>query len=143
MKTTLIQRGKFEDRDFKNGIDSITNFDYMGSSEFEWGALPESLGKIRADIYSYTYMDVPMKDKVITVFCKDSQKSDVRDYLTNLAENKWRLQEYSDFDNYINPTEYFKSRTDFWWDIENNFMFWRKSVEFETKFKKKILPIQS
>jgi len=135
MKTTLIQRAKFENRDYKKGIDSIVHFDYMGSSEFEWGALPESLGKIRDLINDYTYLDVPIKGKVITVFCKNSQKSDVKQYLTELSENKWYLQEYSDFDNYINPSQNFKSRTDFWWDISNHLMFWRKDNEFESKFK--------
>lgn len=134
MKTTLIQRAKFENRDYKKGIDSIVHFDYMGSSEFEWGALPESLGKIRDLINDYTYLDVPIKDKVITVFCKDSQKSEVKQYLTELSENKWHLQEYSDFDHYINP-QFMKSRTDFWWDISNHLMFWRKDNEFESKFK--------
>jgi hypothetical protein len=135
MKTTLIQRAKFENRDYKKGIDSIVHFDYMGSSEFEWGALPESLGKIRDSINNYTYLDVPIKDKVITVFCKDSQKSEVKQYLTELSENKWHLQEYSDFNNYINPSQNFKSRTDFWWDISNHLMFWRKNDEFESNFK--------
>lgn len=135
MKTTLIQRAKFENRDYKKGIDSIVHFDYMGSSEFEWGALPESLGKIRDSINDYIYLDVPIKDKVITVFCKDSQKSEVKQYLTELSENKWHLQEYSDFDNYINPSQNFKSRTDFWWDISNHLMFWKKNNEFESKFK--------
>lgn len=102
MKTQLIQRARFEDRDYKKGIDSIVHFDYMGSSEFEFGALPESLGKIRSSISEYTYLDVPVKDKVITVFCKDSQKSDVKTYLNNLADDKFTLQERSDFDNYIN-----------------------------------------
>lgn len=134
MKTTLIQRAKFENRDYKKGIDSIVHFDYMGSSEFEWGALPESLGKIRDLINDYTYLDVPIKDKVITVFCKNSQKSEVKQYLTELSENKWHLQEYSDFDNYINP-QFMKSRTDFWWDISNHLMFWRKNNEFESNFK--------
>ena len=36
MKTTLIQRGEIKDRDFKQGIDSIVEFDYMGASEYEW-----------------------------------------------------------------------------------------------------------
>jgi len=135
MKTTLIQRAKFENRDYKKGIDSIVHFDYMGSSEYEWGALPESLGKIRDGINNYTYLDVPIKDKVITVFCKDSQKSEVKQYLTELSENKWCLQEYSDFDNYINPLPNYGSRTDFWWDISNHLMFWRKDTEFESKFK--------
>jgi hypothetical protein len=136
METTLIQRGKFNDRDYKTGIDSIVKFDYMGSSEFEWGALPDSLDRIRKNINEYTYLDVPIKDKVVSVFCKESQKSDIKLYLTELSEGKWHLQEYSDFDNWINPTEYSKNKdVSFWWDIANDVMFWKKSVEFETKFK--------
>jgi hypothetical protein len=142
MKTYLIQRAKFENRDYKKGIDSIVHFDYMGSSEFEWGALPESLGKIRNLINDYTYLDVPIKDKIITVFCKNNQKSEVKQYLTELTENKWHLQEYSDFDNYINP-QFVKSRTDFWWDISNHLMFWRKDNDFESKFKTIIATKQS
>jgi hypothetical protein len=135
MKTWLIQRGKFENREYKSGIDSILSFDYMGSSEFEWGALPKSLGNIRGELNEYTYLDVPMKNKVITVFCKDSQKSDIKLYLTELAENKMRLKEFSAFDSYIKDDEYFKDRFDFWWDIENDLMFWKKNSEFESKFK--------
>lgn len=135
MKTWLIQRGKFEDMEHKSGIDSILSFDYMGSSEFEWGALPKSLGNIRSELNEYTYLDVPMQDKVITVFCKDSQKSDIKLYLTELAKNKMRLKEFSAFDSYIKNDGYFKDRFDFWWDIENDLMFWKKNNEFETKFK--------
>lgn len=134
MKTQLIQRARFEDRDYKKGIDSIVKFDYMGSSEFEFGALPESIGKIRSIISEYTYLDVPVKDKVITVFCKDSQKAELKTYLNNLAEDKFSLQERSDFDNYINNGP-FENRTDFWWDLGNHLMFWKKNAEFEQKFK--------
>lgn len=138
MKTTLIQRANFEDRDYKKGIDAILKFQYMGSSEFEWGALPESLGKIRNYLSEYTYLDVPISDKVITVFCNNTQKSEVKNYLESLSKNEWRLKEYSDFDKYINPTENLKSRTDFWWDISNHLMFWRKNIDFEKKFKEAI-----
>lgn len=36
----LVQRGKFNKIDMNDivGIDSLIDFDYMGSSEFEWGA---------------------------------------------------------------------------------------------------------
>lgn len=133
MKTSLIQRGKFEDRPQKSGIDNILKFDYMGSSEFEWGALPDSLSRIRKEPYlSY---DLTIKGKSLTVFCKISHNTeDVKEYLLNLAANKWYMQEYSDFDNFINPSEHFKSKTDFWWDISNDIMFWRKDEVFESKF---------
>lgn len=134
MKTQLIQRARFEDRDYKKGIDSIVHLDYMGSSEFEDGSVQRSLAKIRSSISEYTYMDVPVKDKVITVFCKDSQKPEVKTYLNDLAEDKFSLQEWSDFDTYINKGE-IPNRTDFWWDLGNHLMFWKKNVEFEQKFK--------
>lgn len=137
MKAHLIQRGKFEKREGKEGIDSILRFDYMGSSEFEWGALPESLTNIRSKIEEYVYLDVPIYSKTITVFCKESQKADVKQYLLDLAMDKFNLKEYSDFNNYVNPSA-FKSRTDFWWDISNHLMFWRKDVDFETNFKEVI-----
>lgn len=138
MKPNLIQRGKFIDRDFKKGIDSIIQFDYMGSSEFEFGALPNSLNKIRENKNDYVYLDVPIKDKIITVFCESNKKSDIKQYLTELSENKYILKEYSDFDTFINPSNYFKNKTDFWWDIENNLMFFKKNINFEVKFKKLI-----
>lgn len=136
MNTWLIQRGTFETREYKTGIDSILKFDYMGSSEFEWGALPKSLGRIRENIDSYTYLDVPIKDKIITVFCKDSQKSEIKQYLTDLADKKMKLKEFSAFDLYINDDSWFGKKFDFWWDIENDLMFWKKDQEFEINFKK-------
>lgn len=135
MKTWLIQRGKFENKEQKSGIDSILSFDYMGSSEFEWGALPESLGNIRSELNEYIYLDVLIQDKTITVFCKDSQKNDIKTYLTELAEKKMRLKNFSAFDSYIKNDGYFKNKFDFWWDIENDLMFWKKNNEFELKFK--------
>lgn len=142
METYLIQRAKFENRDFKKGIDSIINLDYMGSSEFEWGAIPKSLGNIRSRINEYTYLDVPLDNKVISVFCKDNQKSEVKTYLKELSENKVQLKEHSDFNTYINPSKYEINwqdkrghKTDFWWDIDNDIMFWKKNPEFEIKFK--------
>ena len=63
MKTWLIQRAKFEDRK-STGIDSILSFDYMGSAEFEWGALPKSLKFIRGHFKEYDYHNVMVGDKM-------------------------------------------------------------------------------
>jgi hypothetical protein len=144
MNTYLIQRGTFTNRDGK-GIDTILSFDYMGSAEFEFGELPQSLKRIRAHIIDYTYLDVPIKDKVITVFCTNEQKSEMKHLLTQLSGNKIHLKERSDFNTYTNPSEHDLDwqkkrphKTDFWWDIDNDFMFWKKNNEFEVKFKKLI-----
>jgi hypothetical protein len=54
MNFYLIQRGKFKDKINLNevtGIDSIIDFDYMGSAEFEFGSLPKSLKTCMANYY--------------------------------------------------------------------------------------------
>lgn len=43
----LTQRLRRRDRRMGPGFDGLFACDYMGSAEFEWGALPESLGRIR------------------------------------------------------------------------------------------------
>ena len=142
MKTYLLQRATIEDRDYKKGIDTIISLDYMGASEYEWGAIPDSLRAIRASIPEYTYMDIPMCGKVVTVFCKVSQRPDVPNYLGELASGKMHTKCYNDFDNCMNPSEIQKKwqakrplKTNFWWDLDNDIMFWIKDNEFETKFK--------
>ena len=142
MKTYLVVRARIEDRDYKKGIDSIIRLDYMGASEFEWGAVPESLEAIRASIANYTYMDYPMHGKIITVFCKADVRTEVIAMLNELADGNMHTKCYTDFDNLLTPSKHelewqAKSplKTNFWWDIDNHVMFWVKNNEFEVKFK--------
>ena len=138
----LIQRAKFEDRSkYKTGIDSILSFDYMGSAEFEFGALPESLKRIRENISDYIYIDIPFENKIVSVFCNNKDKPEMKDTLTNVSKNYYRLKEYCDFVWWIGTINNIlgcKCQNDFWWDIDNDFMFWKKNVDFETKFKQLI-----
>lgn len=142
MRAFLIQRASFKSKVFGKGIDSILNFDYMGSSEFEWGALPKSLQEIRKSISNddnYIYKDVEYNKKVITVFLKKEQEAKLDEYLLQIMNNpKPRLKERSDFNTWINPMEFdlrSMHKTDFWWDIENHIMFWKKNDDFELMFK--------
>jgi hypothetical protein len=149
-KPHLIQRGtlpfnnkkEFTIKQGKKGIDAILNFSYMGSSEYEWGALPESLKAIRESINDYIYFDINMpNDVVITVFCKESEKAEMNDVLTKLSKGECRLKERSDFDSLFNDPKsdfYYKCETDFWWDLDNHYMFWIKHNEFEKEFKVRI-----
>jgi len=106
----------------------------MGSSEFEWGALPKSLESIRRNFKDYRISIETIGGKFITVFCTDEQRKYLKEYLECLADNKWYLKEYSDFNTYINPDNYFRQKTDFWWDIENDLMFWKRNTKFTKKF---------
>jgi hypothetical protein len=129
----LIQRAKFQNRD-RSGIDGLLRFDYMGCAEFEWNALPESLGRIREVIASYGQFDYSFEnEKTITVFCKKEDLEKMPKILENLYENKYRLKEFCDLDFYVDGNQ---NHNDFWWDIKNDFMLWKKDDEFTTKFIK-------
>lgn len=133
-----IQRGKFENNEEKKGIDSLLSFDYMGSSEFEWGALPSSLKRVRENLSNYVQFQYSLTKhptKIITVFCKKEQQDFIGDILEKLAINKISLQEFSAFDKYIKDDGYFKDKFDFCWDIDQDWFFWKSNPEFDSKFK--------
>jgi len=137
MKTSyLIQRARFEDRQSSKGIDSILGFDYMGSSEFEYGALPQSLKSIREDISKYIHFQYYFKDypeKCVSVFCKKEDNDFVTSTLEQLALRQIQLKEYCDLNKYLSDNNEYR-HNDFWWDIENNFMFWKFNHDFGSKF---------
>ena len=137
MKTSyLIQRARFEDKQNSKGIDKVLQFDYMGSSEFECGALPESLKSIREDISKYIYFQYYFKDypaKCVSVFCKKEDKDSVTFTLEQIAIKQIRLKERCDLDKYLSDNNTYR-HNDFWWDIENNFMFWKFNPDFGSKF---------
>jgi len=131
----LIQQAKFSDRSDRKGIDSILAFDYMGSAEFEFGALPQSLKRIRENIDNYIYTDYPISKKKIRVFCNKDESIDVVAALERLSKKEIKLKEWIDFSDWLSGNKHWN---DFWWDIDNDFMFWKKDKKFESKFKQLI-----
>lgn len=108
------------------GLDAILQFDYMGSAEFEFGALPASLTKIRENNSEYELFSLRvhgLKDRIVSVYCKVSDREGVIDAINKLADNEFHLKEYSGFDRWFKGN---KStwQSNFWWDIDNDFMFW-------------------
>jgi len=141
----LIQRAEFEINNSQKGLNSILRFDYMGSSEFEWGALPNSLKRIREKLNEYTYFNYSFKghpDKTVTIFCKKDQVNDIPQILELLAHKNRlvNLKERCDLRDWVRPEDCFSpyNRNSHWWDIEHDWMFWKKNDEFETNFKEKI-----
>lgn len=100
----LIQRAKFAENGHGLGIDSILQFDYMGSAEFEFGALPDSLKRIRKNIAEYTQFQYSFKkhpSKLVTVFCTKEQQEYIPEILEGLARDKFMLKEYCDLKKHI------------------------------------------
>ena len=142
MKPYLIQRAKFQDNPNRKGIDSILDFDYMGSAEFEFGALPQSLKRIRENMSNYCISSFDINNKKISIFYDNKlieSPKELSEIIEGLADNKFCLKEYCDFQHFIyfNPL---MLKCDFWWDIENDYMFWKYNEEFNNKFIKLIKP---
>lgn len=140
----LIQRAKFlpKQNPDKKGIDRILSFDYMGSAEFEFGALPASLKRIRDKLedYMYSTMLLPEK-KSLVVFHRKEDKDVVVANINSIADGTIHLKEWCDLKYWINSVSnspIFKCENDFWWDIVNDYMFWKDNKQFTEQFKKLI-----
>lgn len=135
----MIQRAKFMSRPEAKGIDAILRFDYMGSSEFEYGALGDSLRAIRRELDKYDYFDHAINGRPLTIFCKKEDEQTVKEHVNGLAARKFRLKEYCDLSGYTNPEDsILKCFNDHWWDIYNHYMFWKASEHFTEDFKNRI-----
>lgn len=137
MKSWLIQRCTMRLYNYENGIHTKKQFkdindlsyDYMGSAEFEFGALPQSYKRIRFYFNKYKIFDTGIKNKngvLCFVLCNEFIKDEVISNIKELSEDKIRLKEFITFKSHITKSEYSweSARENFWWDIKNDFMFW-------------------
>ena len=96
----LIQRGTFRKTGkLFIGKDGIVSLDYMGASEFEWGAIPNAL---RCLMYRFSEYEVfntriftPENDELM-VLCKKSCSTEVIQSICQYIEKQYHLKEYSE-----------------------------------------------
>jgi hypothetical protein len=153
MNFYLIKRGHFEEKiDYNKieGLDSIIDWDYMGSSEFEWGAPRESLLRMIKMYYNHNFNSTEIminNKKFIIWFNYDYTKNNTNniqqiiDFFTASINDPYygRLQELLNFNEYwkgkekiIVPgkgkmkakKEYNYFYANFWWDIINDFFIY-------------------
>ena len=115
-----------------DNLSKAVEFDYMGSAEFEFGALPESLRRIRA------YGPAWRCDKVDEIRSADDSPlraySAISDeefpqYVAYLRQLRWpekygrlNLKEPTAFEHDHKPWSKYRA-IDFWWDLDNDVMF--------------------
>jgi len=146
-----------------NLLKPIFSFDYMGSSEFEWGAVPEALDKISSNHKDYMKftISIDMKDvkknyrrtdskikkekltpqskdfKSIYVICNKNIQKEVETYIRKLAEgnNTIRLKESSMLDNSLDPVEDYDGQIQGWLELDNGFMFFLDKEMYDKTIK--------
>lgn len=104
----------------------IFSFDYMGSAEFEFGAIPEAIQKIVKDVSEYEYYKTSISGQEIFIISRKDQKKDVTSVIIGLSKNKLLLKEYSNFDAALGLSKWVSKencRTFGWLEIDNGFFF--------------------
>lgn len=136
----LIQRAEIETplAERYTRLSQAVDFDYMGSSEFEWGALPKSFRQIelKADAWicrivpEITEGDTPLR--VWSAFTDEEFKEYVGYLLLfRSGKNAPHTKESVRFEaDRVHSTSL---NTDFWWDIDNHVMF-----GFKKEFMKRV-----
>lgn len=143
-----------------NLLRPIFSFDYMGSSEFEWGVVPQSLSSIVKNIDKYISftMSVEMENvkeniwrkyakkgekipekqtgiKDIYILCIKEDKEEVKKIIRDLAMDKINLKERCMLDTSLDPITDSDKRNCGWLELDNNFMFFIDQDMFEKTVK--------
>ena len=116
-----IQRMKKPYNSNGEGLDKYFRMDYMGSAEFEFGALPASLKRVRKHLNEYAVYDLPDIDKRLRVFCKSEDLPMIEEFVKINATNNYepRLKELTCLTHVLEGEGYNKDTTG-WWDIDND-----------------------
>lgn len=136
----LIQRGTINKPmvDRLSFLSQAVQLDYMGSAEFEFGALPRSLRAIESKRDMLTLRKVPsIMDgesclRVVSTLT-DEEFVEYEKILVALREGRnIRTKECTRFN--VNHMPFSSLKCDFWWDINNHVMF-----TFDKNFSKRII----
>jgi hypothetical protein len=125
----LIQRGKINHpiAPVSACISEAIDFDYMGSSEFEFGALSKSLRRIEKSGWKIRSVPEIMQGEIaLRVWSpfSDEEFEEYKAYLIQLripGANSIRTKERTAFEEGSTISECFG--INFWWDIQNDVMF--------------------
>lgn len=121
-----LLRNPYPKRDDIKGIDSIFSMDYMGSAEFEWGALPASLRALTSCLDKVVLTQTSLKatdGRSVFVVCFDSDQAEAVAQVEKLAtERAIRTKEHVGLERALKCDYKGYVRQDLvaWWDIDNH-----------------------
>ena len=139
MKTPyLIQRMSFKEKTEARNFDAVISMDYMGSSEFEFGALPASLkvlakaadGLVLRMFKSYTDCE---GRRLCIVACSEADIDEYAGFIDELAKGmkcEYRTKEMTYFQEAMTGKDCMGKnyserlvKAEAWWDIVNHVIF--------------------
>lgn len=131
----LVQRANFKGNNI-GSVDDVLSFDYMGSAEFEFGALPKSLKRLtikagELSVYEFIHCVSGITGDPIYIISVGEIHDDYLEHILSMASNELRLKESSHLDNIVRGHDFRGEKLnidswcccDAWWDIGNDVMF--------------------
>lgn len=127
-KFWLIQRGTFkENGQALTGPKGVVRLDYMGSAEFEFGAIPKAYRRLMYHFSEYDIFPTEIytpENGSLVLFCREKYASDVIHGIQDFIKTPYSLKEFSELEKL--PTAKSSDisidyrRSNFWWCIDNN-----------------------
>lgn len=114
-----------------NLLGSVCSFDYMGSSEFEWGAVPEAFRFMGEQAVKNNLVSGKTND--VFYICPSQYESGVKEVIEKLLldEYVFRLKEYCGLKDYFSNKNKWSRDTVGWVELDNGFMFFTDEIMFE------------
>ena len=117
-------------------IRHIFSFDYMGSSEFEWGTVPQALSFLAKQALEDNLIKGTIeegKNQKIYYLCPKEYEEEVRNRINGLLEDEYvfRLKERCGLKDYFKVKDEWHTRTVGWLELDNGFMFFVDKEIFE------------
>lgn len=132
-------------------IQDIFRFDYMGSAEFEWGAVPEALSKLASsELEAFTVAielakvpanwrdqsgEVPEGSAILFVIAPKKEAQEVAERIETLAYEKVDTKERVGLHEALRPFNDWDGETAGWLELDNGFMFFRDGNMFQQTCK--------
>lgn len=131
-------------------LDPIFRIDYMGAAEFEFGAIPKTLGSLAEDNLVSGQMTVAAKDiqskmwrkktpepqdRTVYYLCRADHADAIEQRIRDLAKDTFRLKEMSYVPEALNPADEYEKKYIGWLELDNGFFFfvdetaWRETCK--------------
>ena len=123
-------------------LKEIFRFDYMGSSEFEWGAVPKALSAIAENVNAYVAFDTRVNYKykhyqigkdneefvgtgTVHVICRVADREDVVEKIKAFASDAWNqsTKERVLLDEVLSGSSKYNDDLAGWLELDNGYLF--------------------
>lgn len=143
MKFWLIQRVEKWNDDpveeitgFAGGPANLLELDYMGSAEFEFGAIPRAYRRIMGEFEQYGIHQSTITNSngvPLQIYCKADMLQEIEEALKEYIAKPYPMQENPRF-----PYGYSDRHPRAWWDIRNDFVMFFGVQDRVNKFNRVI-----